>query len=190
MLNMANNTKHKSWIMCWDNMSTSVLTIYKLNKCYCTCRLPRKFPAVMSFNDSCHEGVLQFFSGSTFTGLTFLWKSSSTQSMIRMMRWGGRPSVRTVAISDGLIVYVGKEDKQRAGEFRTVIYCMAWPRWESWKHVTSKSSKDLTPTNWTNAEHVRRRLEQRVTMTRTKDKSFVSHYRVQRRDRYINEDYT
>lgn len=63
-------------------------------------------------------------------------------------------------------------------------------RWESWKHVTSKSSKDLTPANWTNAENVRRRLEQRVTMTRTNNKSFVFHYHVQRRDRYINEDYT
>ncbi|TNN79753.1 hypothetical protein EYF80_009986 [Liparis tanakae] len=47
--------------------------------------LPRKFPAVMSFRDSCQDAVLQFFSGSIFTVLTRLWKSSSTQSMIRMM---------------------------------------------------------------------------------------------------------
>lgn len=69
-----------------------------------TWRLPRKFPAVMSLRDSCHDGVLQFFSGSSLTGLTRLWKSSSTQSIILMMRCGGRPSVRTVAMSDGLIV--------------------------------------------------------------------------------------
>lgn len=70
----------------------------------CTCRLPRKLPAVMSLSDSCQEGMVQFFSGSNFTVFTLLWKSNNTQSIIRMMRWGGLPSVRTVAISDGFMV--------------------------------------------------------------------------------------
>ncbi|KAG7261330.1 hypothetical protein CRUP_035729 [Coryphaenoides rupestris] len=65
--------------------------------------LPRKFPAVISLRDSCQEGTVQFFSGSILTVLTRRWKSSSTQSMMRMMRCGGRPSVRTVAMSDGLM---------------------------------------------------------------------------------------
>lgn len=47
---------------------------------------------------------MQFFSGSVFTVFTLLWKSNNTQSIIRMMRWGGLPSVRTVAISDGFMV--------------------------------------------------------------------------------------
>lgn len=51
-----------------------------------TCRLPRKFPAVMSLSDSCHEGLIQFLSGSTLTGLSLRKNSSSTQSMMRMMR--------------------------------------------------------------------------------------------------------
>lgn len=59
----------------------------------------------MSLSDSCQEGVTQFFSGSIFVGLSRRWKSSSTQSMMRMMRCGGRPSVRTVAMSDGLMVW-------------------------------------------------------------------------------------
>lgn len=48
--------------------------------------------------------MVQFFSGSIFTVFTLLWNSSRTQSMILMMRWGGRPRVRTVAMSDGLMV--------------------------------------------------------------------------------------
>ena len=72
-----------------------------------TCRLPRKFPAVMSLRDSCQEGTWQCFSGSSRTVFTRRWNSSSTQSMMRMMRWGGRPKVRTVAMSDGLMVCAG-----------------------------------------------------------------------------------
>jgi len=48
--------------------------------------------------------MVQFFSGSIFTMFTLLWKSNNTQSIIRMMRWGGLPSVRTVAMSDGFMV--------------------------------------------------------------------------------------
>ena len=76
-----------------------------------TCRLLTKFPAVISLSDSCQDGVRQPFSGSIFTGLIRRRKSSSTQSMIRMMRWGGRPSVRTVAMSAGLIVWVGDTER-------------------------------------------------------------------------------
>jgi hypothetical protein len=69
-----------------------------------TCKFCKKFPAVMNFKDSCQEGMVQLLSGSVFTALTFLWNRSSTQSMILMMRCGGLPKVRTVAMSDGLMV--------------------------------------------------------------------------------------
>ena len=85
------------WIPSWPIM-TELLT----------CKFCRKFPAVISFKDSCQEGTVQLFSRSIFTALTFLWNSSSTQSMILMMRWGGRPSVRTVAMSEGLMVWGGE----------------------------------------------------------------------------------
>lgn len=89
----------------WTRNSLKQCALGGMCTCIVTCRLLTKFPAVISFRDSCQDGIMQFFSVSTLTVLIFFWKSSSTQSMIRMMRWGGRPRVRTVAMSDGLIVW-------------------------------------------------------------------------------------
>ena len=43
------------------------------------------------------DGLGQEAIGSGLTGWRRLWKSSNTQSMIRMMRCGGRPNLRMVA---------------------------------------------------------------------------------------------
>lgn len=45
--------------------------------------------------------------------VTFLWNSSSTASMILMMRWGGFCSFLTVAMSAGLMVCRDKEQERK-----------------------------------------------------------------------------
>ena len=57
-----------------------------------------------TLRDSAHEGRGQGRSGSRVTESTFFWNSSSTQSMILMMRWGGFASFRTVAMWAALMV--------------------------------------------------------------------------------------
>lgn len=59
----------------------------------------------ISFRASVHDG---FTPGRSWSGVTesiFLWNKSSTQSIIRIIKWGGLPSLRTVAMSDGFIVW-------------------------------------------------------------------------------------
>ena len=63
------------------------------------------FNTTNTLRDSAHEGRGQGRSGSRVTESTFFWKSSSTQSMILMMRWGGLASLRTVAMCAALMVY-------------------------------------------------------------------------------------
>ena len=57
-----------------------------------------------TLSDSDHEGLGPGRSGSMVKGSSFRWKSSKAQSMMRMMRWGGFPSLRTVEMSAALIV--------------------------------------------------------------------------------------
>ena len=63
------------------------------------------FLSLPTLSDSDHEGLGPGLSGSMDRGSSFRWKSSNAQSMIRMMRWGGLPSLRTVEMSAALIVY-------------------------------------------------------------------------------------
>lgn len=63
------------------------------------------FLSLPTLSDSDHEGLGPGRSGSMDRGSSFRWKSSNAQSMIRMMRWGGLPSLRTVEMSAALIVY-------------------------------------------------------------------------------------
>lgn len=104
------NTKHtKSRLKLYIlhiHILSGLITFFFISAFWYTCKFCKKFPAVISFKDSCHDGIMQFFSRSSLVAFTFLWNSSNTQSMIRMIRWGGRPSVRTVAMSAGLIVYI------------------------------------------------------------------------------------
>lgn len=53
---------------------------------------------VGTFRDSAQEGLGHGAAVSAMIGCSFLWKRISTQSMILMMRCGGLPSLRTVAI--------------------------------------------------------------------------------------------
>jgi len=55
----------------------------------------RKPELDMSFRASDQDGFTHGRSGSCCTTSIFFWKSSNTQSMIRMMRWGGLASLRT-----------------------------------------------------------------------------------------------
>jgi hypothetical protein len=55
----------------------------------------RKLLALMSLRASDQDGLGQGLSGSVDTGSTRRWNSSSTQSMMRMIRWGGLASLRT-----------------------------------------------------------------------------------------------
>ena len=59
---------------------------------------------VNTLRDSGHEGRGEGRSGSRVTESTFFWNSSSTQSMILIMRWGGFASLRTVAMWAALMV--------------------------------------------------------------------------------------
>ena len=59
---------------------------------------------VNTLRDSAHDGRGEGRSGSRVTESTFFWNSSSTQSMILMMRWGGFASLRTVAMWAALMV--------------------------------------------------------------------------------------
>ncbi len=55
----------------------------------------RKFCVLISLSDSDHDGLGQTRSGSASTADILRWKSRITQSIIRMMRWGGLASLRT-----------------------------------------------------------------------------------------------
>ena len=57
-----------------------------------------------TLSDSPHEGLGLGRSGSMLRGSSLRWKSSKAQSMMRMMRCGGFPSLRTVEMSAALIV--------------------------------------------------------------------------------------
>ena len=63
------------------------------------------FLSLPTLSDSDQEGLGPGRSGSMDRGSSFRWKSSKAQSMMRMMRWGGLPSLRTVEMSAALIVY-------------------------------------------------------------------------------------
>ena len=81
----------------------------------------------MSLRDSCQEGTWQCFSGSIRTVFTRRWNSSRTQSMMRMMRWGGRPRVRTVAMSDGLMVCARGNSSRRYEMRNGLSKIKTWP---------------------------------------------------------------
>lgn len=49
------------------------------------------------FNDSAHDGFGHGQAVSPITAWSFLWKRINTQSMIRIIKCGGRPNFRTVA---------------------------------------------------------------------------------------------
>jgi len=76
------------------NMTTYMHTQYTFGK---ERRPWRKVGADMSLRASDHDGFAHGFSGSAVTGSRCRWNSSSTQSMILMMRWGGLASLRTVS---------------------------------------------------------------------------------------------
>ena len=80
------------------------LTNGNLKEYECTCM----FLSPPTLSDSDHEGLGPGRSGSMVRGSSFRWKSSKAQSMMRMMRWGGFPSLRTVEMSAALIVYRDK----------------------------------------------------------------------------------
>ena len=63
----------------------------------------RKLEALMSLSASGHEGFMHGFSGSMAMVSILRWKSSSTQSMIRMIKCGGLASLRTETDSRGHI---------------------------------------------------------------------------------------
>lgn len=55
----------------------------------------RKVLALISLSASLQDGFMVGRSGSCVTASILLWKSNSTQSMIRMIRWGGLASFLT-----------------------------------------------------------------------------------------------
>ena len=65
------------------------------NNCICFC---------LTLSDSPQEGLGPGLSGSAERVSSLRWKSSSTESMILIIRWGGLPSFLTVAMSDALMV--------------------------------------------------------------------------------------
>ena len=80
-----------------------------------------------TLRDSLQDGFIQAFSGSCCTTSTRRWNSSSTQSMMRMMRCGGFPSLRTVAMSAGLMVLSAASASSRAGRAASNFSsAMAW----------------------------------------------------------------
>ena len=83
--------------------------------------------AVRTLRDSLQDGFMQAFSGSCCTMSTRRWNSRSTQSMMRMMRCGGFPSFRTVAMSAGLMVLSAASASSRAGRAASNFSsAMAW----------------------------------------------------------------
>ena len=58
----------------------------------------------LTFSDSLHDGLGHGRSGSAVTMSIRFWKRIRAQSMIRMMRWGGLASLRTVDMWAALIV--------------------------------------------------------------------------------------
>ena len=70
---------------------------------------------ILTFSDSPHDGLIHSRSGSFVIVSSFLWNSSRQQSMIRMMRCGGLPSLRTVEMSEGLMVLRAASASSRAG---------------------------------------------------------------------------
>ena len=58
-------------------------------------RPERKVLLDISFKASPQDGLIISFSGSFCTGSILLWKSNNTQSIIRIIRCGGLPSLRT-----------------------------------------------------------------------------------------------
>lgn len=81
---------------------------------------------VFTLRDSDHEGLLQSLSGSLVMGSTLFWKRMRQQSMILMIRCGGLASLRTVAISAGLMVFRAASASSKAGlataNFSSAIY--------------------------------------------------------------------
>ena len=58
----------------------------------------------VTLRDSDQLGLKHVLSGSAVIVSTFFWKRSSTQSMMRMMRWGGLASFLTVDMWAALMV--------------------------------------------------------------------------------------
>jgi hypothetical protein len=75
----------------------------------------RNLLPLIHFKASPQDGLGQARSGSCSTGFNRFWKSSSTQSMMRIMRWGGFPSFRTVEMWPDLIVFNAASASSKAG---------------------------------------------------------------------------
>lgn len=90
----------------------ALVTLVPINHLSTGLRLPWSFYSDMeapariwlTFRDSLQEGFGDCRSGSGVTWSHFFWKSINTQSIIRMMRWGGLANLRTVEMWAGLIV--------------------------------------------------------------------------------------
>lgn len=78
-------------------------------------KLFKKPPPLIILRDSPQEGLQQGLSGSAVTGSTFLKNSSNTQSIMRMIRWGGLASFLTVAMCAGLMVCKAASASSNAG---------------------------------------------------------------------------
>lgn len=51
-----------------------------------------------TLRDSAQDGLGHGAAVSGMMGCSFLWNKIKTQSMMRIIRWGGRPNLRTVAV--------------------------------------------------------------------------------------------
>lgn len=89
--------------------SVNRVTFAKVSKLF------KKPPPLIILRDSPHEGLQQGLSGSAVTGSTFLKNSSNTQSIMRMIRWGGLASFLTVAMCAGLMVCNAASASSNAG---------------------------------------------------------------------------
>lgn len=82
---------------CNYSFHLSNLTKLTLGKVRRACR---KLLAAMTFRASVHDGfMLLGRSGSAYTESRCRWKSRQTQSMMRIIRWGGFASLRTENVS-------------------------------------------------------------------------------------------
>lgn len=82
-------------------MTFIVLTfniIIKLTICICVCKFIEYFIVYQNtLSDSGQDGLGQGAAASAITGWSLRWKKMRTQSIIRMIKCGGRPSFLTVA---------------------------------------------------------------------------------------------
>ena len=118
-LNEVNWKLMSSVITCRTTDASGSHTFWKLS------REPRKLEAFIILRASFQDGLTQGRSGSGSTGLRRRWKSRRQASMMRMMRWGGLASLRTVAMWAGLMVCRAASASSRAGRAAS-SFSMAW----------------------------------------------------------------